>query len=103
MRMALVEIIGMLIREIATSEEGEQEQEAREKKISGLFELLTERFLDMSSYVRAKVINTLSRLCECVQVHAFDFQFLIKKFQTSGKIPGTTPRNHGIDDRCFRR
>jgi condensin complex subunit 1 len=65
MRMALVEIIGMLIREIALSDEGEQE--SREKKINNLFELLTERFLDLSSYVRAKVINTLSRLCECVQ------------------------------------
>ncbi|GJJ15002.1 hypothetical protein Clacol_009273 [Clathrus columnatus] len=64
MRMALVEIVGMLIREIAMSDEGEQEQEAREKKISNLFELLMERFLDVSSYVRAKVINTLSRLCD---------------------------------------
>ncbi|KAF8591370.1 hypothetical protein K439DRAFT_1327448 [Ramaria rubella] len=62
MRMALVDIIGMLIREIALSDEGEQE--SREKKINNLFELLTERFLDMSSYVRAKVINTLSRLCD---------------------------------------
>ncbi|KAF8524318.1 non-SMC mitotic condensation complex subunit 1-domain-containing protein [Hysterangium stoloniferum] len=62
MRMALVEVIGMLIREIAMSDEGEQE--SREKKINNLFELLTERFLDLSSYVRAKVINTLSRLCD---------------------------------------
>ena len=65
MRMALVEIVGMLIREIALSDEGEQE--SREKKINNLFELLTERFLDVSSYVRAKVVNTLSRLCEYVQ------------------------------------
>ncbi|KIJ36936.1 hypothetical protein M422DRAFT_178703 [Sphaerobolus stellatus SS14] len=62
MRMALVEIIGMLIKEIAMSEEGEQE--SREKKINSLFELLTERFLDLSSYVRAKVINTLGKLCD---------------------------------------
>lgn len=62
MRMALVEIVGMLIHEIAVSDEGEQE--SREKKINNLFELLTERFLDLSSYVRAKVINTLSRICE---------------------------------------
>lgn len=64
MRMALVEIIGLLIREIAVSDEGEQEQENRERRITSLFELLTERFLDVSSYVRAKVINTLNRLCE---------------------------------------
>lgn len=95
MRMALVEIIGMLIREIATSEEGEQEQEAREKKISGLFELLTERFLDMSSYVRAKVINTLSRLCECVLVRTFNFQFSDKKYSDSRQ----NSRNNALQSR----
>lgn len=62
MRMALVEVLGCLIREIAMSDEGEQE--AREKKLNGLFDLLTERFLDLSSYVRAKVINTISKLCD---------------------------------------
>ncbi|TDL22771.1 hypothetical protein BD410DRAFT_898004 [Rickenella mellea] len=62
MRMAIVEVIGCLIREIAMSEEGEQE--SREKKLNGLFDLLTERFLDLSSYVRAKVINTISKLCD---------------------------------------
>lgn len=60
--MALVEIIGCLIREIAMSDEGEQE--SREKKLNNLFDLLTERYLDVSSYVRAKVITTLSKLCE---------------------------------------
>lgn len=62
MRMAIVEVIGCLVREIATSDEGDQE--AREKQINNLFDLLTERLLDLSSYVRAKVITTLSKLCE---------------------------------------
>jgi condensin complex subunit 1 len=62
MRMALVEVTGTLIRELAAVEEGEKE--ARDKKLNNLFELLTERFLDVSSYVRAKVINTLSKICE---------------------------------------
>lgn len=62
MRMALVEVTGTLIRELAALEEGEKE--TREKKLNNLFELLTERFLDVSSYVRAKVINTLSKICE---------------------------------------
>ncbi|KZT37014.1 hypothetical protein SISSUDRAFT_988305 [Sistotremastrum suecicum HHB10207 ss-3] len=62
MRMALVEIIGLLIREIASSEEGELE--AREKQINGFFELLNERFRDLSSYVRAKVINTMAKLLD---------------------------------------
>jgi condensin complex subunit 1 len=62
--MALVEVIGTLIREIAALEDGEGEKESRERKINNLFELLNERFLDLSSYVRAKVINTLSKICE---------------------------------------
>jgi condensin complex subunit 1 len=60
--MALVEVTGTLIRELAALEEGEKE--ARDKKLNNLFELLMERFLDVSSYVRSKVINTLSRICE---------------------------------------
>ncbi len=62
MRMAIVEVVGCLIREIATSDEGDQE--ARERQINNLFDLLTERLLDLSSYVRAKVITTLSKLCD---------------------------------------
>lgn len=73
MRIALVEIVGVLIREIALeSEEGVDEdgrgvqegQERREKKISKLFDLLLERFLDVSSYVRIKVLQTISKLLE---------------------------------------
>jgi condensin complex subunit 1 len=60
--MALIEVTGTLIRELAALEEGEKE--ARDKKLNNLFELLLERFLDVSSYVRAKVINTLSKICE---------------------------------------
>ncbi|OCB84889.1 hypothetical protein A7U60_g8111 [Sanghuangporus baumii] len=62
MRMALVEIIGCLIREIAMLED--EDQESREKKLNNLFELLMERYLDLSSYVRAKVITTLAKLCD---------------------------------------
>ncbi|KZT53109.1 hypothetical protein CALCODRAFT_501450 [Calocera cornea HHB12733] len=61
MRMALIEVLGTLIRELALSEEGEQE--AREKQIEKLFELLNERFMDLNGYVRAKVITTLTKLC----------------------------------------
>jgi condensin complex subunit 1 len=62
MRMALVEVIGTLIREVSALEEGEKE--AREKKLNNLFDILNERFLDLSSYVRAKVLNTWSKICE---------------------------------------
>ena len=63
MRMALVEIIGILIRDIAAStEEGDAEQ--KNKQIKRFFELLMERFLDLNSYVRSKVLQTLIKLCE---------------------------------------
>ena len=73
MRMAIIEIIGILIKHIATDDEAAAEtgpggidkaMEKREKKLSVLFELLFERYLDLSGYVRSKVINTLSKLCE---------------------------------------
>ena len=62
MRMAMVEVIGCLIKDIAASDEGEQE--SREKRLNDLYELLIERLLDLSSYVRSKTINTLSKLCD---------------------------------------
>lgn len=80
MRIALVEIVGVLIKEIALEDEeganggangdedrerGPQEgSEKRERKITKLFDLLLERFCDTSSYVRVKVLQTISRLLE---------------------------------------
>ena len=76
MRIALVEVIGVLIREIAQDDEdspsngddngglSQEGQEKKERKINKLFELLLERFCDTSSYVRVKVINSLSKLWE---------------------------------------
>jgi len=91
MRMAIVEMIGALIREVALSEEGEKED--REKKIKSLFELLTERFLDLSSYVRAKVINTLSKLCECVAIQLVFSSWVTQKLQHASEISSTTFAN----------
>ena len=62
MRMAIVEIIGILIRDIANSDDGDEVQ--KQKQIKRFFELLVERFLDLSSWVRVKVLQTLIKLCE---------------------------------------
>lgn len=77
MRIALIEIVGVLVHEIAMeSEEGADDEagrtaqegaERREKKISKLFDLLLERFCDVSSYVRIKVLQTVSKLLEYVR------------------------------------
>jgi condensin complex subunit 1 len=62
MRMAIIEIIGMLIRDISSSDEGDEEQ--KKKQIKRFFELLTERYLDLNSWVRSKVLQTIIKLCE---------------------------------------
>jgi condensin complex subunit 1 len=64
MRMAIVEIIGHLIRELACSEDLANDAHQTQKQLNGLYDLLLERTLDLSSYVRSKVFNVLGRLCD---------------------------------------
>ncbi|EUC53540.1 condensin complex subunit 1 [Rhizoctonia solani AG-3 Rhs1AP] len=62
MRMALVEIIGLLIKEVAEDELFEEGQ--KEKRLNSLFTTLLARFMDVSTYVRARLLATLTKLCE---------------------------------------
>lgn len=62
MRMSMIEIIGLLIRDISLSDEGDEE--AKKKQIKAFFELLYERFLDLNSWVRSKLLTTLIKICE---------------------------------------
>ncbi|KAI0298641.1 non-SMC mitotic condensation complex subunit 1-domain-containing protein [Multifurca ochricompacta] len=64
MRMAIVEVIGCLIRELACSEDLTSDAHQTQKQLNGLYDLLLERVLDLSSYVRSKVFTVLSRLCD---------------------------------------
>ncbi|KAI0000131.1 non-SMC mitotic condensation complex subunit 1-domain-containing protein [Russula compacta] len=64
MRMAIVEIIGHLIRELACSEDLTSDAHQTQKQLNGLYDLLLERTLDLSSYVRSKVLTVISRLCD---------------------------------------
>ena len=64
MRMAIVEVIGLLIKDLSASDEGDEEQ--KKKQIKRYFDLLMERFLDLNSWVRSKVLTTLVKLCEFV-------------------------------------
>ncbi|KAI1792515.1 non-SMC mitotic condensation complex subunit 1-domain-containing protein [Ganoderma leucocontextum] len=67
MRLALVEILGSIIHELseAPDDASDGSQKAKHlKQINGLYDLLLERMLDVSSYVRVKVLSTLSRLCD---------------------------------------
>lgn len=62
MRMAVIEIVGILIQDISLSDEGDQEQ--KNKQVKKYFELLMERFLDLNAFVRGKVMSTIYKLCE---------------------------------------
>ncbi|KAL6299950.1 non-SMC mitotic condensation complex subunit 1-domain-containing protein [Sparassis latifolia] len=64
MRMAIVEVIGSLIRELALSSDLTTDTHQVQKQLNGLYELLLERTLDLSSYVRTKVLAVLARLCD---------------------------------------
>ncbi|EMD38787.1 hypothetical protein CERSUDRAFT_133306 [Gelatoporia subvermispora B] len=64
MRMALVEVIGCLVRELAISSDLTTDAQQIQKQLNGLYDLLLERTLDLSSYVRTKVISVLAKLCD---------------------------------------
>ncbi|SNX84253.1 related to YCS4 - subunit of condensin protein complex [Melanopsichium pennsylvanicum] len=83
MRNALIEILGLLVRELALTDDslnpdgpdsatqaepGADENrgtaEARKKQIETFFDLLIERFLDLNSYVRSKLITVCARLLD---------------------------------------
>jgi condensin complex subunit 1 len=64
MRIAIVEVMGSLIRELADSTDLAADPTTTQKQINGLYDLLLERVLDLSSYVRARVLQTLSRLLD---------------------------------------
>ena len=61
MRQAIIEVIGCLIYELANNGQ-EADAKQTQKQINQLFNLLLERVLDLSSYVRAKVFAVLAKL-----------------------------------------
>jgi condensin complex subunit 1 len=60
--MAIVEIVGNLIRHLAISED--YEAGTKKKQIESFWELLMARFLDVNSWVRTKVVQTVIKLLE---------------------------------------
>ena len=62
MRQAIIEVIGSLIYELASNDGQEADAKQTQKQINQLFDLLLERVLDLSSYVRAKVFAVLAKL-----------------------------------------
>jgi condensin complex subunit 1 len=75
--MALVEVIGNLIRELAQTSDLQSTTTSAadstttstatpptQKQLINFYDLLLSRTLDLSSYVRTKVLSTLTKLCE---------------------------------------
>ncbi|KAF9276148.1 Condensin complex subunit [Mortierella alpina] len=60
MRQAIVEVIGNLITYLAEVEQTEQVK----NQIDGFFDILEERFMDNSSYVRTKLLQVVAALCD---------------------------------------
>ncbi|KAJ7117284.1 non-SMC mitotic condensation complex subunit 1 [Mycena filopes] len=58
MRIGVVEVIGAIIQDLADAEEDDSSDGPQKKQINGLVRL------DVSSYVRTKVLGVLSRLCD---------------------------------------
>ncbi|KAF7319328.1 Condensin complex subunit 1 [Mycena chlorophos] len=68
-RVAIVEVVGALIVDISRSEDLEDKDEdgeegTQQKRMDNLHETLLERALDLSSYVRSKVLAVLVKLCD---------------------------------------
>jgi len=60
MRQAIVEVIGNLISYLSEVEQTDQVK----NQIDGFFDILEERFMDTNSYVRTKVLQIASSLCD---------------------------------------
>ncbi|ORY92830.1 non-SMC mitotic condensation complex subunit 1-domain-containing protein [Leucosporidium creatinivorum] len=64
MRNAILEVIGLLIRELSITEGLDLEPEQQKRQLEAFFDLLFERFLDLNSFVRSKVAGVLLKTCE---------------------------------------
>ncbi|KAI0320936.1 non-SMC mitotic condensation complex subunit 1-domain-containing protein [Amylostereum chailletii] len=64
MRIAIVEILGSLIQELALSPDLNNDAQQTQKQLNGLYDHLLDRVLDLSSYVRTKVSVILAKLCD---------------------------------------
>jgi condensin complex subunit 1 len=88
MRNSILEVIGLLIKELSTSDDGDAEQQKRQ--LEAFFDLLFERFLDLNSYVRSKVATVLLKTCEYVQ-HFMTIKATMDLTQTTNET--VYPRN----------
>jgi condensin complex subunit 1 len=64
MRIAIVDVIGYLIRDLVNSTELGNDDQSVQKQVDTFFDILNERTRDLSSYVRTKDLAVLTKLCD---------------------------------------
>ena len=64
MRIAIVDVIGYLIRDLVNSADLGNDDQSVQKQVDVFFEILNERTRDLSSYVRTKDLAVLTKLCD---------------------------------------
>lgn len=64
MRIAIVDVIGHLIRDLINSTDLGNDDQSIQKQVDVFFDILNERTRDLSSYVRTKVLAVLTKLCD---------------------------------------
>lgn len=64
MRIAIVDIIGYLIRDLVNSTDLGNDDQSVQKQVDIFFDILNERTRDLSSYVRTKDLAVLTKLCD---------------------------------------
>ncbi|KAH9976284.1 hypothetical protein BGW80DRAFT_1292438, partial [Lactifluus volemus] len=69
MRMAIVEIIGCLIRELACSEDLTSDTHQTQKQLNGLYDLLLKRTLDFSVYRPQPTLRPAREISQTVPRH----------------------------------
>ncbi|SGY44625.1 BQ5605_C001g00183 [Microbotryum silenes-dioicae] len=64
MRNAILEVIGLLVKELSITEGLDMEPEVQKRQLEAFYDLLFERLLDLNSYVRSKVATILIKTCD---------------------------------------
>ena len=64
MRIAIVDVIGYLIRDLVNSTDLGNDDQSVQKQVDVFFDILNERTRDLSSYVRTKDLAVLTKLCD---------------------------------------
>lgn len=70
LRQAVLEILGLVIRERIRTDDGTKKK--LDQDLDPMFDQIYDRLLDNSAWVRTKIFSVLSRLCDIEEAHFFE-------------------------------